>query len=165
MNAPASTFEHEGKQYVVALSAGNALVGTAKGDSVWLFGLDGTLPPAAERDSERLTTAVPPAAESPATAAVAAATPASASAAPPPAAAAALAAQGAEVFTQACVVCHGEDGLGGHGGGAPLDQIKDVALVIATVSDGRGNMPAFGGALTSEQIRAVAAFVVNDLFE
>ena len=47
MNAPASTFEHEGKQYVVALSAGNVLIGSAKGDSVWLFGLDGTLPPAA----------------------------------------------------------------------------------------------------------------------
>ena len=154
MNAPASTFEHDGKQYVVALSAGNALVGTAKGDSVWLFGLDGTLPPAAERDSERLTTAVPP----PASAAPASATPG-------PAAAAALSAQGAEVFTQACVVCHGEDGLGGHGGGAPLDQVEDVALVLATVSDGRGNMPAFGGALTPEQIRAVAAYVVNDLFE
>ena len=42
MNAPATTFEHDGKQYVVALSAGNVLIGSAKGDSVWLFGLDGT---------------------------------------------------------------------------------------------------------------------------
>ena len=36
----------------------------AKGDSVWLFGLDGTLPPAAERDTESRTTAVPPPAPS-----------------------------------------------------------------------------------------------------
>ena len=45
MHAPASTFEHKGKQYVLAFSAGSALIGSARGDSVWLFGLDGTLPP------------------------------------------------------------------------------------------------------------------------
>ena len=60
MNAPTSTFEHDGKQYVVGLSAGNVLVGAPRGDSVWLFGLDGTLPPAAARDTESRTTAVPP---------------------------------------------------------------------------------------------------------
>ena len=41
MHAPVSTFEHKGKQYVVALSAGSALLGLARGDSVWLFSLDG----------------------------------------------------------------------------------------------------------------------------
>ena len=45
MHAPVSAFEHNGKQYVLAFSAGNALIGSARGDSVWLFGLDGTLPP------------------------------------------------------------------------------------------------------------------------
>jgi quinohemoprotein ethanol dehydrogenase len=45
MHAPVSTFTHEGKQYVLAYSAGNALIGSARGDSVWLFGLDGTLAP------------------------------------------------------------------------------------------------------------------------
>ena len=47
MHAPVSTFTHGGKQYVLAYSAGNALIGSARGDSVWLFGLDGTLPPVA----------------------------------------------------------------------------------------------------------------------
>src|SRR5262249_7770632 len=46
IDGPASTFEHSGKQYVLAFSAGNALIGSARGDSVWLFGLDGKLPPA-----------------------------------------------------------------------------------------------------------------------
>jgi len=46
MHAPVSTFEHGGRQYVIAYSAGNALIGSARGDSVWLFGLDGELPPA-----------------------------------------------------------------------------------------------------------------------
>jgi alcohol dehydrogenase (cytochrome c) len=45
MNAPVSIFEHGGKQYVVAYSAGSLFAGTTKGDSVWLFALDGTLPP------------------------------------------------------------------------------------------------------------------------
>jgi alcohol dehydrogenase (cytochrome c) len=43
MNAPVSVFAHDGKQYVVAYSAGNMFAGSAKGDSVWLFALDGTL--------------------------------------------------------------------------------------------------------------------------
>src|SRR6187455_854596 len=46
MHAPVSTFERNGKQYVLAYSAGAALLGSARGDSVWLLGLDGTLPPA-----------------------------------------------------------------------------------------------------------------------
>jgi mono/diheme cytochrome c family protein len=127
------------------LSAGNVLIGSAKGDSVWLFGLDGTLPPAAERDTEIRTTAVP--------------------AVPSGVAVPALAAEGEQVFKTTCVACHGEDGRGGHGGGAPLDQVTDSALVIATVTDGRGTMPPLGGALTAGQIRAVAAYVVNDLFK
>ena len=46
MNAPVSVFEHAGRQYVVAYSAGNLFAGSAKGDSVWLFALDGALAPA-----------------------------------------------------------------------------------------------------------------------
>ena len=36
-----STFERNGRQYVVALSAGSFFPGTTRGDSVWLFALDG----------------------------------------------------------------------------------------------------------------------------
>jgi quinohemoprotein ethanol dehydrogenase len=39
MHAPTSTFMHRGKQYVLAYSGGNALIGSARGDSVWLFAL------------------------------------------------------------------------------------------------------------------------------
>jgi hypothetical protein len=45
MNAPVSVFSHNGKQYVAAYSAGNLFAGSAKGDSVWLFALGGTLDP------------------------------------------------------------------------------------------------------------------------
>jgi cytochrome c6 len=74
-------------------------------------------------------------------------------------------AAGAQVFGDTCTVCHGEDGYGGHGGGPPLDQVTDPAVVVATVTDGRGTMPALGELLTQEQIRAVAAYVTTKLFK
>jgi mono/diheme cytochrome c family protein len=72
---------------------------------------------------------------------------------------------GEKVFKQVCVLCHGDDGRGGDRGGAPLDAVADPALVISTVTDGRGSMPPLGDALTQEEIRAVAAYVVNELFK
>jgi quinohemoprotein ethanol dehydrogenase len=45
MNSPVSVFGYRGKQYVVAYSAGAVFVGSTRGDSVWLFALDGTLDP------------------------------------------------------------------------------------------------------------------------
>ena len=47
VNAPASVFEHEGQQYVTVLSAGNLFGRGPKGDSLWLFSLNGTLGPTA----------------------------------------------------------------------------------------------------------------------
>jgi alcohol dehydrogenase (cytochrome c) len=47
VNAPASVFEYEGEQYVVVYSGGSLFAGAARGDSVWLFSLKGTLEPAA----------------------------------------------------------------------------------------------------------------------
>jgi mono/diheme cytochrome c family protein len=39
VNAPATVFEHNGKQYVTVVSAGNLLGRTNRGDSVWTFAL------------------------------------------------------------------------------------------------------------------------------
>ena len=71
MHAPVSTFEHNGKQYVLAFSAGSALIGSARGDSVWLFGLDGTLPPVQPGTpvSRQTAAPAPPTAAAPAAAA------------------------------------------------------------------------------------------------
>jgi alcohol dehydrogenase (cytochrome c) len=148
MNSTASTFEHQGKQYLLAYSAGNALIGSARGDSVWLFGLDGTLAPVEPGVPVQRTTAVP--------------APADAAPLVVPAAAADHA-NGERLYVQTCVICHGEDGKGGHGGGAPLDNVTDLAATMATVAAGRNNMPPFAAAFTPEQLRDVSAFVVEGL--
>jgi PQQ-dependent dehydrogenase (methanol/ethanol family) len=41
IHAAVSTFEHDGQQLVVAFAGGSFFPGTKRGDSVWLFGLDG----------------------------------------------------------------------------------------------------------------------------
>jgi alcohol dehydrogenase (cytochrome c) len=151
MHAPASTFDHNGKQYVIAFSAGSALLGSARGDSVWLFGLDGTLAPVQSgAPVSRTATAVPPAA-------------APTVAAAPLRTADADLVRGKALYGQACVVCHGEDGKGGHGVGAPLTGVKDLAFAIQTVTLGRNSMPPFSATFTPEQVRDVSAYVVQTL--
>jgi alcohol dehydrogenase (cytochrome c) len=149
MHAPVSTVEHNGKQYVLAYSAGSALLGSARGDSVWLFGLDGTLPPAQVG--------------SPVSRFAAAATTADTGGGANLRVADANLTRGNELYTQACVVCHGEDGKGGHGVGAPLTGVKDVALAMQTIAAGRNSMPGFSSTFTPEQVRDVSAYVVQTL--
>ena len=43
LNAPVSSFEHNGEQHIVAYSAGNLFAGSPRGDSLWLFSLSGTM--------------------------------------------------------------------------------------------------------------------------
>ena len=150
MHAPVSTFERNGKQYVLAFSAGSALIGSARGDSVWLFALGGTLGPVQAGTPVSRTAAATPAATPP----VAAATPRLADA---------NLVEGKRIFTQNCAVCHGDDGKGGHTGGAPLDKVADFNAAIQTVTAGRNNMPPFRSAFTPEQIRDVSAYVVQTL--
>jgi mono/diheme cytochrome c family protein len=163
MHAPVSTFEHRGRQYLIAYSAGNALIGSARGDSVWLFGLEGTLAPVEPGTPvSRLAPAVPattavPAPPAEAAAVLAAATPATAQLTH----AAANRSNGREVFLGTCAVCHGEDGLGGHGGGPPLNAVQSFEAVVETARDGRNYMPEFGSLLSPEQLRDVAAYVAE----
>ncbi len=58
------------------------------------------------------------------------------------------------------MLCHG---TGGHGVGAPLVGVSDLAAAIRTVTDGRNAMPPFDGSLTAEQVRDVSAYVVEAL--
>jgi alcohol dehydrogenase (cytochrome c) len=141
--ASASTFEHAGHQYVVVLAAGTQYGGGKKGDSLWLFTLDGqieSLPPEP----------------------IAGAAPIANVALPPGPANVRL---GANTYRQFCVACHGERGTGGQGGGASLANIaRDNQAVANTAAAGRNAMPAFRLMLTTEQLRDVAGYISSELF-
>jgi alcohol dehydrogenase (cytochrome c) len=158
MHAPVSAFERNGKQYLLAYSAGSALLGSARGDSVWLFALDGTLGPVQAGTPVSRNAAATPATPADRTVRLLPDLPAAAATI-----AAANLVEGQRLFKQTCVICHGDDGKGGHTGGAPLDRVTDLDAAIQTVTNGRNNMPPFRSAFTPEQIRDVSAYVVATL--
>ena len=142
MNAPVSIFEHNNTQYVLAYAAGNTLAPSPHGDSVWLFSLAGTLdevdPPGMTMSSSAgADDAINIAEGEPDLTA------------------------GATVFASACQACHGDDGMGGHGGGISLENASSFAEVALVISRGRNNMPALGTVFTPEQLRDVAGFVTQ----
>jgi alcohol dehydrogenase (cytochrome c) len=133
MNSPVSVFQHNGRQYVVAYSAGNMLQGTARGDSLWLFGLDGKVEPAVSSGAAMQFiqgAAGPPNIDN-----------------------------GKVAYDRACSSCHGPQGEGGHDGAPSLRATRSAALIMQTVSEGRREMPSFSSLLTAEQIRDVAGYV------
>jgi cytochrome c oxidase cbb3-type subunit 3 len=76
-------------------------------------------------------------------------------------------AAGKVTFDTLCAACHGVDGRGNPALGAPnlFDNVwmygGDIASVVATVRDGRsGVMPPWGGRLTNDEARLIAAWVV-----
>jgi alcohol dehydrogenase (cytochrome c) len=131
VNAPPSVFSYRGKQYVVVYSAGNAFVASPRGDSVWLFALDGKVGPAPAPEAAIVVDGGP---SSPA--------------------------RGREVFAANCSMCHGEDGQGG-AAGPNLSRMTDASIVRKIVSGGRDQMPAFGSRLNAGEIRDVSAYVAT----
>jgi len=68
---------------------------------------------------------------------------------------------GAVVFADNCSGCHSADGSGGQG--PNITAQTDAQHVADQVENGGTAMPAFGGALTSEQVAAVAEYVTTQL--
>jgi len=141
VNAPSAVFEHKGKQYVVVYSAGNLFARSAKGDSVWLFALHGSMDQveAAMAGGTGTTDGVevldgldPDSADLD---------------------------TGARIYTQVCAFCHADSGIGGHDG-VPLVNATDTMSNARTIYAGRNKMPAFGAAYTPEEIRDLGAYVV-----
>jgi mono/diheme cytochrome c family protein len=70
--------------------------------------------------------------------------------------------QGRTTFAANCATCHGTSGGGGIGprftGGKLQRDFPNIAAQIAFVDHGRGVMPAWKGALTTEEIHAVVSY-------
>lgn len=72
---------------------------------------------------------------------------------------------GASIFSQNCESCHGALGTGGHVG-PDLQKssiAEDVDQVRDRVTNGAGQMPAFKGTLSDDEIDAVATYVADEL--
>jgi len=73
---------------------------------------------------------------------------------------------GAQIFAENCAACHGENGAGGVGTGAPSlaggrwIHGGDRATILATIHGGRqGVMPAWAGRLKAAEINLLAVYV------
>jgi quinohemoprotein ethanol dehydrogenase len=144
-NDTGTIFQDSGKEYIALLSAGNSLMATPHGDSVWLFGLDGKLGPAKAPGAGSGTQHAGETTGGATTAATIAA--------------------GKAVFSDNCAGCHGIAGHGGNGGPdlRSFPNAKQVAVVTKQVTNGGNGMPAFKGNLSAKQIKAVAAFVTQKI--
>lgn len=73
------------------------------------------------------------------------------------------------IFQQTCARCHGADGRGrtafGEKAGAPdftaawWQEVADDERLTASITRGRGRMPAFGRKLSRHEIKSLVAFV------
>ena len=78
--------------------------------------------------------------------------------------------QGARLYQQFCIACHGADGAGNPLLGAPAlnDQIwtygSERGEVIESIANGRnGTMPSFAGRLDDTQIKLLTAWLTSDV--
>ncbi len=141
---PVSVFEYHGTEYLAVLAAGTFYANSVRGDGVWLFSLNGTMGPA------------PPLGSVGPGAVVGAAADAMPEGTPD-------LVHGKDTYTRICQACHGPDGQGSHGEGAPLKSTLTTALVFTTATNGRKNMPAFRGTLSPTELRDVAGYIAEQL--
>jgi alcohol dehydrogenase (cytochrome c) len=144
-NTTPTVFEMDGHEYVAFYAGGNSLAASPHGDNLWLFSLDGTLGPAP----------APGTGEGGGHAGESPSNPTNEGTGDPDA--------GEQIYLDNCSTCHGADGRGGNGGPdlTTIPTAKQLQQVIAQITNGGGGMPAFGGTLTDQQIRDVAAYVVQ----
>jgi len=144
VNAPPSVFEHNGREYVAVYSAGSLFAGSPKGDSVWLFALDGTIDPVPAAG------ATAPAASAGSHDAV-------------PGDVADLA-HGEQVYGSLCRFCHGPAGLGGNAAPA-LPAGLSADAVAEKVRKGGERMPPLAATLSAADVRDVAGYVTERLIK
>jgi quinohemoprotein ethanol dehydrogenase len=172
-NTTVTPFEDEGEEKIAFYAGGNSLAATAHGENFWVFSLKGTMAEpkgleaeeegtkhAGEEDKAAEEGEAGEEAGGAGTEEKEAAEGGEAAAGGAPNAEA-----GKEVFAEECSVCHGATGHGGNGGPdlRTMPLAKTQAGAEKQVTDGGGGMPAFKGTLSEEEIKNVAAYVVEDI--
>jgi quinohemoprotein ethanol dehydrogenase len=162
-NATIAAFEDEGEEKIAIYAGGNSLAATAHGENFWVFSLKGTMEEAKGLEEEEEVTQH--AGEETKEEAGGEEKGAEEEAGGESAGAAPNAEAGKEVFAENCSVCHGATGRGGNGGPdlTTMPKAKEQAGAEEQVTNGGGGMPAFKGQLSEEEIKNVAAYVVEDI--
>jgi quinohemoprotein ethanol dehydrogenase len=166
-NTTVTPFEDEGEEKIAIYAGGNSLAATPHGENFWVFSLKGTMGP--EKSVEEEAEGTEHAGDEESKAENEGETPTEeqrekgeggeAAAGAPDAAA------GKEVFAEECSVCHGATGHGGNGGPdlTTMPKAKEQKGAEEQVTNGGGGMPPFKGVLSPEEIKNVAAYVVEDI--
>ena len=153
VNGTATTFMHEGNQYIATISAGTIYSPGKHGDSVWLFSLKG--------DVESFPMEVSGASNS--------IRPQATAADPvfvePLAGYTANMDSGRQIFNSLCAACHGTRGEGHEAGVALQGKTYTLEQVMTMASFGRNTMPGFVSAYSKEQIQDVASYLLEEVLE
>jgi len=158
----ATTFEHDGRQYVVGI-AGGGITGGRLNDGLWLFSLEGrmeSLPPGSgDPPGSSGEDGLPAGNQDPIdvarrqlrdsldfdrTADLE---------------------RGAAIYATVCQACHGPNGEGGHEEGAPLAANLSIVDVVATASAGVTGtaMVSFASVYSVEELQDVASYIVAEV--
>ncbi len=152
VNTSPAIFEYGGEQYVAVFSAGNAFASSPRGDSVWLFSLNGTLDPV---------DAPPPSAFIGRARGGGGPAPADAAADPEAPMGLPDLGNGGTLYVLVCELCHGANGQGGHADGAPITPGLTLEEALPVVTEGRNTMPGFATALSPDDLRDVSAYTIG----
>lgn len=153
VNGTASTFMHEGNQYIAIISAGSLYSTGGHGDSVWLFSLNGDVDPLASQQTSQAGGGLRPLA-----------TPAAIALVEPIAGYTPSIDSGKGIYDTLCTTCHGADGKGGHQGGMPLiGKLLSLTDIMTVTTYGRNTMPALVNVYTKEQLQDVGTYVLDEL--
>ncbi len=146
VNTTVTTFMQDGVQKVVVHAGGSVFGDGERGDGIWMFSLNGTMDPVDPQAQAALQAA-----------AVSGPVPA------PDTDYVADRGRGETLYRDGCLPCHGYDGEGGEGGGAPLTGGLEIADIMAVVHTGRNRMPSFAGVYEAEELQDLAAYIHDTL--
>ncbi len=155
VNTTATTFEYRGKQYVVVHAGGGVFANGKRGDGIWMFSLDGKIPPL-----------TPELAGGAGGGGAVGAFFGRRGPAPPTLPVATRPANvdnGRTIYRGACLPCHGDAGRGGVGGGPSLVNGLSRETLLTVASAGRHNMPSFASSYSANELNDVAAYILEVL--
>ncbi|MEQ6378105.1 PQQ-binding-like beta-propeller repeat protein [Bacillaceae bacterium S4-13-56] len=151
VNAPAMTYEVDGKQYISVYAAGNALAGSKHGDRIYTFSLDGTIESGEEIDVKEQQPEGTDKIEADGTEGT------------KHAGETTDIASGQTIFENNCLACHGKEGVGGHNGPNLRESLiaADRDKLSNQIKNGSGGMPPFEGVLSEDEIQSLADYILE----